>query len=324
MTNKFIRNYAVVLTLGIAVGAVILYKLLPDPVKPVIEKEDPLAWYPPSIYSLVNSPESDLVLYGRELILHTAKYFGPRGNLSKISNGMNCGNCHLDAGSRPYGNSFAAVAANYPKFRNRSGKVESVEFRINDCFERSLNGKMIDTSGREMRAMVAYIKWIGKDVQKKIVPKSSGVPKIEILNRAADPVNGRQVYVSKCLRCHGAGGEGMLSPDSTEYSYPPLWGKNSYNVSAGLYRISSLAGFVKYNMPYTLTQTEPQLSDEDVWDVSAYICAQQRPEKFFTQDWPKIETKPFDHPFGPFADTFSEARHKYGPFNFAKNKKQGK
>ncbi len=324
MTNKFIRNYAVVLTLGIAVGAVILYKLLPDPVKPVIEKEDPLAWYPPSIYSLVNSPESDLVLYGRELILHTAKYFGPRGNLSKISNGMNCGNCHLDAGSRPYGNSFAAVAANYPKFRNRSGKVESVEFRINDCFERSLNGKMIDTSGREMRAMVAYIKWIGKDVQKKIVPKSSGVPKIEILNRAADPVNGRQVYVSKCLRCHGAGGEGMLSPDSTEYSYPPLWGKNSYNVSAGLYRISSLAGFVKYNMPYTLTQTEPQLSDEDVWDVSAYICAQQRPEKFFTQDWPKIETKPFDHPFGPFADTFSEARHKFGPFNFAKNKKQGK
>lgn len=324
MTNKFIRNYAVVLTLGIAVGAVILYKLLPDPVKPVIEKEDPLAWYPPSIYSLVNSPESDLVLYGRELILHTAKYFGPRGNLSKISNGMNCGNCHLDAGSRPYGNSFAAVAANYPKFRNRSGKVESVEFRINDCFERSLNGKMIDTSGREMRAMVAYIKWIGKDVQKKIAPKSSGVPKIEILNRAADPVNGRQVYVSKCLRCHGAGGEGMLSPDSTEYSYPPLWGKNSYNVSAGLYRISSLAGFVKYNMPYTLTQTEPQLSDEDVWDVSAYICAQQRPEKFFTQDWPKIETKPFDHPFGPFADTFSEARHKFGPFNFAKNKKQGK
>lgn len=237
---------------------------------------------------------------------------------------MNCGNCHLDAGSRPYGNSFAAVVANYPKFRNRSGKVESVEFRINDCFERSLNGKMIDTSGREMQAMVAYIKWIGKDVQKKIAPKNSGVPKIEILNRAADPVNGRQVYVSKCLKCHGAGGEGMLSPDSTEYSYPPLWGQNSYTVSAGLYRISSLAGFVKYNMPYTITQTEPQLSDEDVWDVSAYICAQKRPEKFFTQDWPKIETKPFDHPFGPFADTFSEARHKYGPFYFAKNKKQDK
>ncbi len=324
MTNKFIKSYAISLILIITVGAVVLYKLLPDPVEPPIVKEDPLTWYPPSIYSLVNTPGSDLVLYGRELILHTAKYFGPRGSLAKISNGMNCGNCHLDAGSRAYGNSFAAVAPNYPKFRNRSGKVESVEFRINDCFERSLNGKVLDTLSREMRAMVAYIKWLGKDVQKKIAPKGSGVPKIEILNRAADPVNGRQVYVSKCLSCHGAGGEGMLNPDSTEYSYPPLWGQNSYNVSAGLYRISALAGFVKYNMPYTITQTEPQLSDEDVWDVAAYICAQKRPEKFFTQDWPKIETKPFDHPFGPFADTLSEARHKYGPFNFAKNKKQGK
>ncbi len=324
MTNKFIKNYSVSLILIIAVGAMVLYKLLPDPVEPPIVKEDPLAWYPPDIYSLVNSPGSDLVLYGRELILHTAKYFGPRGSLKKISNGMNCGNCHLDAGSRPYGNSFAAVAANYPKFRNRSGKVESVEFRINDCFERSLNGKVLDTLSREMRAMVAYIKWLGKDVHKKIAPKGSGVPKIEILKRAADPANGRQVYVNKCLRCHGDSGGGMLSPDSTEYSYPPLWGQNSYNVSAGLYRISALAGFVKYNMPYTITQTVPQLSDEDVWDVSAYICSQQRPVKFFEQDWPKIETKPFDHPFGPFADTFSGARHKYGPFNFAKNKKQGK
>ena len=324
MTNKFIKSYAISLILIITVGAVLLYKLLPDPVKPPVAKEDPLAWYPPSIYSLVNSPESNLVLYGRELILHTSKYFGPKGSIAKIANGMNCGNCHLEAGARPYGNAFAAVTANYPKFRNRSGKVESVEFRVNDCFERSLNGKAIDSMSREMQAMVAYIKWVGKDVQKNIAPKNSGVPKIEILNRAADAVNGRQVYVSKCLSCHGENGQGLLNADATEYTYPPLWGQSSYNVSAGLYRISTLAGFVKYNMPYTITQTEPQLSDEDVWDVAAYICAQKRPEKFFTQDWPKIETKPFDHPFGPFADTLSEARHKYGPFNFAKNKKQGK
>jgi thiosulfate dehydrogenase len=39
-----------------------------------------------------------------------------------------------------------------------------------------------------------------------------------------------------------------------------------------------------------------------------------RPERSFDGDWPKIETKPLDHPFGPFADTFSEEQHKYGPF----------
>jgi thiosulfate dehydrogenase len=31
-------------------------------------------------------------------------------------------------------------------------------------------------------------------------------------------------------------------------------------------------------------------------------------------DWPKIEQKPYDHPFGPFADTFPAQQHKYGPF----------
>ena len=24
--------------------------------------------------------------------------------------------------------------------------------------------------------------------------------------------------------------------------------------------------------------------------------------------------KPFDHPFGPYADNFTEAQHKFGPF----------
>lgn len=324
MSNKFIKYYAACLISIITIGAVVLYKLLPDPVKPVIAKEDPSAWYPPDIYSLINSPGSDLILYGRDLILHTSKYLGPKGSIAKKSNGMNCGNCHLDAGARPYGNCFAAVATTYPKFRNRSGKMESVEFRINDCFERSLNGKGLDSLSREMRAMVAYINWIGKDVVKNIPPKSSGVPKIETLNRAANPGKGGQIYVSKCLRCHGVNGQGQLNFDSSEYTYPPLWGENSYNVSAGLYRISSIAGFVKHNMPYTATQIVPQLSDEDAWDVAAYICSQPRPVKLFTQDWPKIESKPFDHPFGPYADTISELQHKYGPFNFGKNKKQGK
>jgi len=30
--------------------------------------------------------------------------------------------------------------------------------------------------------------------------------------------------------------------------------------------------------------------------------------------------KPFDHPFGPFADGFTEKEHKYGPFKPIKEK----
>jgi thiosulfate dehydrogenase len=31
-------------------------------------------------------------------------------------------------------------------------------------------------------------------------------------------------------------------------------------------------------------------------------------------DWPKIAKKPFDHPFGPYVDPFSEEQHKFGPY----------
>ncbi|MGZ3933131.1 MAG: c-type cytochrome, partial [Bacteroidia bacterium] len=37
-------------------------------------------------------------------------------------------------------------------------------------------------------------------------------------------------------------------------------------------------------------------------------------EKDQSRDWPKLTGKPVDHPFGPYADAFSEQQHKYGPF----------
>jgi thiosulfate dehydrogenase len=60
-----------------------------------------------------------------------------------------------------------AVASTYPKYRARSGAKENIYKRVNDCFERSLNGKALDTSSKEMQAITAYIKWLGKDVEKR-------------------------------------------------------------------------------------------------------------------------------------------------------------
>jgi thiosulfate dehydrogenase len=245
---------------------------------------------------------------------------------------MNCQNCHVEAGTRSYGNSFAAVTSTYPKFRERSGKTESIEYRINECMERSLNGKIIDENSREMKAMLAFFHWLGKDVPKNVKPEGSGIVEIPFIQRAADPQKGKKIYENMCQRCHGPNGEGALWPDSTSYIYPPLWGTGSFNVSAGLYRLSRLAAFIKYNMPYAATFVPPQLTDEEAWDVAAFISSQPRPEKRFSYDWPKIESKPVDHPFGPYADGFSELQHKYGPFqpikaakeNFAaQNKKAG-
>jgi thiosulfate dehydrogenase len=271
-------------------------------------------WHAPDINLVPETPEGDLIRYGRELIVNTSRYLGRKGIVKPITNGMNCQNCHVEAGTRLFGGSFASVASTYPRFRERSGRVESIEFRVNECLERSLNGKSIDSLSNEMRAMVAYFKWIGKDVLKGT--KLPGMANVEIpfIERAADPQKGKMVFESRCQSCHGINGEGVFEEDSSGYRYPPLWGQHSFNVSAGLYRIRSMAAFVKYNMPFTAIHIPPQLTDEEAWDVAAFINSQPRTEKFFIYDWPNKLTKPVDHPFGPYADSFSEQQHKYGPF----------
>jgi thiosulfate dehydrogenase len=232
----------------------------------------------------------------------------------QISNGMNCQNCHLDAGTKPWGNNYGGVYTTYPRFRARSGTVENIYKRVNDCFERSLNGKVLDTLGREMQAIKAYIEWLGKDLEKGKAPNGSGLMEIAVLDRPADSTKGLLVYNTHCLKCHNADGQGQWNPDSATYLYPPLWGKHSYTTAAGLYRLSRLAGFVYNNMPFGTTYEAPVLTAEEAWDVAAFINSQPHPVKVFRQDWPDISTKPYDHPFGPFADSFPASQHKFGPF----------
>lgn len=267
--------------------------------------------------TIQDSSLTQKIQYGKELILHTSKYFGPSGSISEISNGMNCTNCHLDAGTRDFGNNYKAVFANYPKFRERSGEVETLEKRINDCFQRSLNGSVLPTESPELEAMIAYINSVGKNVPKNTTPVGSGITKLKFLDIAADPEKGKLVYEKNCVQCHGSNGEGKISAvkDGSQYIYPPLWGENSYAISAGLNRIQKLSGFIYNNMPNnSATHEKPVLTEEESWNVAAYIISQPRPKKFFKEDWPKIETKPIDYAFGPFADSFSENQHKYGPF----------
>jgi thiosulfate dehydrogenase len=274
-------------------------------------------WVGPSIYieHTTLGEERELIIYGQELIAHTSRYLGPKGSVAQITNGMNCQNCHLQAGAKAWGNNFAAVFSTYPKFRDRSGQIETIYKRVADCMERSLNGKAVDSNSREFKAIYAYIKWLGKDVKKNEQPIGSGIEKLPYLDRAADPQKGQIVYIAQCQTCHGANGEGQLAADGLEYTYPPLWGPHSYNDGAGLYRLSNFAGYVKNNMPNLLTSHKnPTLTDEESWDIAAYVNSQSRPHKDQSKDWPKFEKKPLDFPFGPYADPFPESQHKFGPF----------
>ena len=271
-------------------------------------------WTAPDWNTVTDQPNEAEIQYGKELIVNTADYLGPNGRVRKMSNGMNCQNCHLQAGTAPLGNNYAAVASTYPKVRARSGQMEDIPKRINDCFERSLNGQSLDLNSKEMKAMVAYMEWLGKDVPQGETPKGAGIYELPFMDRAADPVKGKAVYAQQCQSCHMEQGQGIAKADKYGYIYPPLWGENSHNEGAGLFRMSRFAGFVKANMPLGATFEKPILTDEQAWDVAAYVNSLERPTKDLSKDWPDISKKPIDHPFGPFADTFSESQHKYGPF----------
>ena len=71
---------------------------------------------------------------------------------------------------------------------------ETVVKRINDCFERSLNGTALDSTSREMQALLAYMEWLGTRIDKGKKPRGSGLAELQYMNRAADPANGAKRY----------------------------------------------------------------------------------------------------------------------------------
>lgn len=322
----------IVLFLVALVGVIVYLLTAPAAVnEPLIEppKRDTaknqsgrIRWKAPNVATIPSGEAGDEIRYGKELIAHTSIYFGPKGKVAKISNGMNCQNCHGDAGTRPDGFNFSAVAATYPQFKNRSEAWVSISRRINFCFNRSLNGQSVDTAGKEMKAMVAYMNWLGKNIPKGAVPEDAEVLRLIYLDRAADPLKGKIVYAT-CETCHGKDGAGLLNERSTEYLFPPLWGPHSYNDGAGMYRLENFAGFVQSNMPFGTDFKHPVLTVEGAWDVAAFVNSRPRPHKNQSEDYSVIGDKPIDFPFGPYVDNFSEKQHKYGPFKpilIARNK----
>jgi thiosulfate dehydrogenase len=326
-----IRKWATLSVLLLAAGVLVWYwrtEKIPKPAKGnlqgiVLPAADPL-WKAPDTSSIPKNDSGDLIRYGKKLIHETALYFGPQGYIGHFANGMNCQNCHLEAGTRAWAGNFGSVASLYPRFSDRRGSAETINMRISDCFERSMNGKAPDSNSLEMKAMNAYIRWLGKDVTKGKRPAGTGLESLSYLERAADPQKGKLIFMKTCSRCHGENGQGKADTVfGVGYLYPPLWGEHSYNTGAGLYRLSKFASFVKANMPFGSSYANEQLSAEEAWDIAAFVNSQPRPVKKFKHDWPNIVLKPVDLPEGPFPDSFSAFQHKFGPFGpIARNKKE--
>lgn len=264
-----------------------------------------------------NDEFGEQVRYGRKLILETAYYLGPEGKSGKyLGNKMNCTNCHLDAGTRPYGLNFLSTHGRYPQFRPRENRILSLAERVNNCIERPHNGKPLPLDSPEMLAIVSYIKWLGEGVPVNTHVRGDKSMTISLPDYPLDVKHGKQVYAAECARCHADDGQGRMKADGSTYEYPPLWGMQSYQPGSSLFRIIKSAQFIKANMPHDqVTWRKMKLTDREALDVAAYINSEEhvRPPKKGS-DYPDVGKKPIDYPFGPYDDTFSEQQHKYGPF----------
>lgn len=183
---------------------------------------------------------------------------------------LNCTNCHFAGGDTTGGAgggiSLAGVAAKYPTYEARFKKVIDLPARINSCFMRSMNGRPLPPNSELMTAIVTYLHWISKDI-----PIYSEIPWLGLkplkTTHIGDATQGERTYKIYCAMCHRDDGQGGMNS-------PPLWGPGSFNESAGMSHLPTLASFIFWNMPYQAST--PVLTQEEAMDVAAYILSTHR------------------------------------------------
>ena len=134
------------------------------------------------------------------------------------------------------------------------------------------------TDGVELQAYLAWLSkgyavgqsppWRGRNAiaQDKLIP----------IDRL-DVEKGKALYTERCQSCHAADGQGVQIGDKKA---GPLWGDDSWNDGAGAARVYTLAGIIRYSMPYL----DPgSLTDEEAQQVAAYITSQPRPRYPFKE-----------------------------------------
>lgn len=269
------------------------------------------------IINLPDTPYMQMVVYGYKLMNETDLHIGPDVEDPKkrfSGNHLSCSSCHANGGIIPFQSGYIGIAARFPQYNGRADKIINLEDRINGCMQRSMNGKPMPLNSKEIRAMVAYMTFLSQGTPINAKTKGQGLIKIDYIDRAADPSKGKIVFEERCSSCHGEHGEGVINPEKgkeTYYVFPALWGEDSYNTGAGLYRLLKCAAYIKGTMP----KGEPTLTLEESYDVCSFINTQPRPIKSEREkDFPNLKNKPIDMDVGPYADEFSEKEHRFGPY----------
>jgi thiosulfate dehydrogenase len=213
---------------------------------------------------------------GRALI-HSTKDSLPQ----YVSASLTCANCHIGDGTIKNAMPLVGSYARFPQYRGRSGRVDVIQDRINDCFKRSMNGKALPVDGRDMHDIVSYLAFLSRGFPVGTEMEGQGVPELAAMK--GDTLRGHAVFQSSCIACHGADGQGTAAA-------PPLWGPRSFNIGAGMSRVNSAARFIHQLMPRDRPGT---LTPQQAYDVAVYITSRPRPDFAGKEnDWPRGSPPP--------------------------------
>ncbi len=194
---------------------------------------------------------------------------------------VSCSNCHLNAGQRERALPLVGVAGMFPEYNNRAARLISLADRVVDCFLRSENGAghgpdaLPSTSSKEVLAATAYLTWLSRGYAVGANPawrnrNAIAADKLIPVGKL-DARKGEAIYAERCTSCHGADGQGVQIGDKKA---GPLWGPDSWNDGAGAARVYTLAGILRYTMPYL---NPGSLTDEEAQEVAAFITSKPRP-----------------------------------------------
>ena len=233
-----------------------------------VRAADPAYFQPPADSTLPNNAFGDLVRRGEAYFMNT-KALAP----GYVGNELNCINCHLDRGRKANSSPLWAAYPMFPAYRKKNNKVNTFAERLQGCFQYSMNGTAPALDSEIISALTAYAYWLstGAPTGKSLPGRGFDEPPPPA--GGFDIARGKLVYGRQCALCHGDNGEGRKVGATSVF--PPLWGKRSYNWGAGMHRINTAAGFIQHNMPLGRGET---LSNEEAWDVAAYINSHERPQ----------------------------------------------
>jgi thiosulfate dehydrogenase len=239
----------------------------------------PTNWYARDVTNLPASPENDIIRNGHSLIVDTATRIGKSASDPQkryAGNDLACKNCHLDAGLRPFAAPFVSTFATFPMLVD--DQVITLKERINGCMRRSMNGKNLPEDGPEMEALIAYIKFLGHGTPEGVRIAGMGLLPLPNPPLAADGGRGEKVYADLCASCHKEDGQGERNTlPQLGYSIPPLWGDDSFNAGAGMAKLAYAAAYIRANMPFGIRYLDPVLSEQQAWDVAAFMISKLRP-----------------------------------------------